>query len=161
MSVWEEAKKNLVEWYEVTADKTSEMAKVTSRRYDKYGLSRDIERQFSELGSVVYVGLEAGREDILASEEVRILVERVKELETDLRRKESEIDEIKREHAERKAAAAAAGGASGPDVSVDPSSPEGPEPTDPVPDEPVDADAEEIVAEAAGDADELDPKLGA
>ncbi len=111
MSIWDDAKKNLTEWYSVTADRTSELAKVTSRRYDKYGLSRDIERQFSELGSVVYLALQEDRADVLESPEVAALVARIADLEQELRRKDDEIEEIRQEHSDRKAAAAAAGGA--------------------------------------------------
>jgi len=110
MSIWDDAKKNLTEWYSVTADKTSEVAKVTSRRYDKYGLSRDIERQFSELGSIVYLALQEDRADVLESPDVAALVARVADLEQELRLKDDEIEEIRRDHAGRKAAAAAAGG---------------------------------------------------
>jgi len=105
MSLWDDVKSNLVEWYTVAADKTSEIAKIQSRRYDKFGLSRDIERQFSELGSLVYNGLQEGREDVLADPEVAVLAERIRGLEEDLRRKEEEIERIRREHAERKTAA--------------------------------------------------------
>ena len=112
MSLWDDAKKNLVKWYTVAADKSSEIAKIQSRRYDKFGISRDIERQFSELGSLVYNALQEGRDDVLADAEVSTLVERIQGLEADLRRKEEEIARIRREHADRKAdaRAAAAGG---------------------------------------------------
>jgi hypothetical protein len=110
LSIWDEAKKNLVDWYSVTADKTTELAKVTSRRYDKYGLSRDIERQFSELGSLVYNGLREGTEGILEAPEVEALMERIVALEKALRAKDEEIESIKRDHAARKARAAQAGG---------------------------------------------------
>lgn len=118
MSLWDDAKKNLVEWYTVAADKTSEIAKIQSRRYDKFGISRDIERQFSELGSLVYNALQEGRDDVLADAEVSTLVERIRGLEADLRRKEEEIARIRREHADRKAEAraAAAGGDAGDDA---------------------------------------------
>ena len=124
MSLFDDVKNNLVEWYSVTSEKTSEVARVTSRRYDKFGISRDIERQFSELGSLVYNGLAAGREDLLADEGVQILVGRISELETELRTKNAEIERIKREYAGRKAEAAAAGGASA-TVITDPVLPEG------------------------------------
>ena len=122
MSLWDDVKTNLVEWYTVAADKTSEIAKIQSRRYDKFGLSRDIERQFSELGSLIYNGLQEGRDDVLGDPEVGTLVERIRGLEADLRRKEEEIDRIRREHAERKAtgrAAAAGGTGSGGDEAGD------------------------------------------
>jgi hypothetical protein len=133
MSLWDDAKKNLVEWYTVAADKTSEIAKIQSRRYDKFGISRDIERQFSELGSLVYNALQEGRDDVLDDAEVAALVERIRGLEADLRRKEEEIERIRREHADRKAEAraAAAGGAAGdeaeetPRVITDPALDEG------------------------------------
>jgi predicted RNase H-like nuclease (RuvC/YqgF family) len=146
MSIWDDAKKNLAEWYAVTADKTSELAKVTSRRYDKFGLSRDMERQFSELGSVVYLALQEERTDVLESPEVADLVARIADLERDLRRKEEEIEEIRREHAVRKAAAAAAGATAGP---VDGDSGD-------VAGEEADADAPTSRSDAAAD-DETDP----
>jgi hypothetical protein len=110
MSLWEEVKKNVVELYSVTSDKTTEMAKVGSRRWDKFGISRDIERQFSELGNLVYTGLQEGRKDILEEEAVAVLMARIGSLEEELRRKEEEISRIQKEHRERKAAEAAAGG---------------------------------------------------
>lgn len=116
MSLWDDVKQNLSEWYTVAADKTSEVAKVQARRYDKFGLSRDVERQFSELGSLVYNGLQAGREGILQDPALATVVERIRGLEEELRRKDEEIARIRREHAERKAApkaATAAGGSAG------------------------------------------------
>ena len=124
MSLWDEAKKNLVDWYAVTADKTTEVAKVTSRRYDKYGLSRDIERQFSELGSLVYNGLREDKEDILDAPEITALMERIVRLEQALRTKEEEIEAIRREHAARKTDASAGGGEAA-RVMVDPALTEG------------------------------------
>ena len=114
MSLWDDVKQNLSEWYTVAADKTSEVAKIQSRRYDKFGLSRDVERQFSELGSLVYNGLQTGREGILADPAVTALVGRIRGLEAELKLKDEEIDRIRREHDARKGAArAAAGGAAG------------------------------------------------
>jgi len=117
MSLWDDVKQNLSEWYTVAADKTSEIAKIQARRYDKFGLSRDIERQFSELGSLVFNGLQDGKEGILEDPALGALVERIRGLETELRHKDEEIERIRREHADRKdqakAAAAAAGSAAG------------------------------------------------
>lgn len=123
MSLFDDVKKNLVEWYSVTSEKTSEVARVTTRRYDKFGISRDIERQFSELGSLVYNGLKAEQRDILAGEGVQALVERIAGLETELRAKDKEIENIRRQYAERKAEAAAGGTTA--TVITDPVLPEG------------------------------------
>lgn len=110
MSLWDEVKKNVVDIYSVTTDKTAEMAKVGSRRWDKFGISRDIERQFSELGNLVYTGLQEGREEILADPAVAVLMTRIGALELELNQKEEEIEEIHRTHQEKKKAEAAAGG---------------------------------------------------
>ncbi len=112
MSLFDDVKKNLVEWYTVTSEKTVEVARVSSRKYDKFGISRDIERQFSELGSLIYNGLNAGRTDLLTDEGVAALVERITGLEAELRAKDHEIDGIRDEYVGRKAEAAAAGGMS-------------------------------------------------
>jgi len=107
MSLFDDVKKNLVEWYAVTSEKTTEVARVTTRRYDKFGISRDIERQFSELGSLIYNGIVAGRENLLVDEGVQALVARITGLEAELSAKNEEIERIKREYANRKAEAAA------------------------------------------------------
>ena len=112
MSLFDDVKKNLVEWYEVTSDKTSEVTRVYSRKYDKFGISRDIERQFSELGSLVYNGLNNEQTDLLQDEGVLALVARITSLEAELKLKEEEIDSIRQEFSGRKAEAAAAGGMS-------------------------------------------------
>lgn len=159
MSLWDDVKKNIGDLYSTTADKTTEIARIQSRRYDKFGLSREIERQFSELGSIVYSGLQEQREGILDEPGIGRIVERITALEQELRRKDDEIDSIRREHAERKtagraAAAAAAAGAAGgaaevPKVLTDPALAEGTEES-PILMEP--GDGEEL--------DEHDPNFG-
>ena len=112
MSLFDEVKKNLVEWYGVTSEKTSEVTRVATRKYDKFGISRDIERQFGELGSLIYNGLKSERTGILTDDGVLALVERISVLEAELKAKEQEIETIRKEHSGRKAEAAAAGGMS-------------------------------------------------
>ena len=113
MSLWEDVKSNLVELYTTTSEKTSEIARVTTRKYDKFGISRDIERQFSELGNLVYTAMKEGRSDILDDPAIAALRTRIDALEQELTEKEREIDDIRKEYAERKtrtkAAAATAG----------------------------------------------------
>jgi len=116
MALWDDVKKNLVEWYTVTSEKTSEAARIGSRRWDKFGISRDIERQFSELGNLVYSGLKEGQEDILESEDFQSLVSRIETLEEELKLKDEEIETIRAEYrreARRAAEEAAAREAAG------------------------------------------------
>ena len=122
MSLFDDVKKNLVEWYGISSEKTAEVARVTTRRYDKFGISRDIERQFSELGSLIYNGLKENREELQEDPAVLALVERIRGLEEELRLKNEEIDEIQRDYTERRsrtAQEATAAGAAG-----DPENPE-------------------------------------
>ena len=109
MSLFDDVKKNLVEWYSISSEKTAEVAKVTTRRYDKFGISRDIERQFSELGSLIYNGVREDREDLLVDPAVTALIGRIQGLEEELRLKNEEIDKIQQEYSERRARTAAAG----------------------------------------------------
>lgn len=155
MSLFDDVKKNLREWYAVTSEKTTEVAQLTTRRYDKFGISRDIKRQFSELGSVIYNGVRAGREDLLADEEVLALVERIRGLEAELQAKNEEIEQIRREYSARKAEAAAAGGTAA-TVITDPVLHEGNEESAILVEPAV--DAEEIATEAAGDENPADPE---
>ncbi len=111
MALWENVRENLVEWYGVAADKTEVMAKIGMRRYDKFGISRDIERQMTELGGLVYQALDDQREAVFVEPKFEAIVTRIRQLENELKAKEEEIDSIKAENQERKAAAATAGGA--------------------------------------------------
>ena len=111
MSLFDDVKKNLTEWYTVSSDKTAEVARITTRRYDKFGISRDIERQFGELGSLIYNGLKEERQELLADPAVRALLERIKGLEDELRLKNEEIDRIQQEFSQRRARTAAAANA--------------------------------------------------
>jgi len=95
MSLWDEVKKNLLDWYGTAADKTGEMAKVGIRRYDIFGLSRDIERHFSEMGGFVYHALNEGRADFADDPVLLGLVEKIHELEKELQGKENEIDDLR------------------------------------------------------------------
>ncbi|MFH1843627.1 MAG: hypothetical protein ABIF77_10530 [bacterium] len=95
MPLWEQVKGNLIEWYGVASDKTEELAKIGVRRYDKLGISRDIERQFAELGSFVYTAINEGREDFANDATLLGIIERIKVLEYDLQQKEAEIENIR------------------------------------------------------------------
>ena len=92
MSLWDDVKNNIAEWYNVTSVKTAELGRIGIKSYDKFGISREIERQFGELGSFVYAGLKEGREDLLEAQTVQDLVARIQGLETELREKDQEYD---------------------------------------------------------------------
>jgi len=96
MSIMDQVKKNLREWYSLAADRTGEMAKISVRMYDKYGISREIERQLSELGSYVYHAVAQGRTEFAGDSELQGWIDRVRGLECDLATKVEEIEAIRR-----------------------------------------------------------------
>lgn len=162
MSIMDQVKKNLREWYALAADRTGDMAKISVRMYDKYGISREIERQLSELGSYVYHAVDEDRTDFAGDEEFMTAIGRVRALEQDLEAKVAEIEEIRiqrqqRQSAREEAQAAAeaavvaetavAGGDEAVDVDAEPA----PEP----------ADAERRIVDNGGDeAEEFEPESG-
>ncbi|MDO9695489.1 MAG: hypothetical protein Q7W56_12225 [Candidatus Latescibacteria bacterium] len=95
MGVWDDLRRNMGAWYDTAAEKTGEMARVGSRRYDIFGIGRDIERHYSEIGKLVHEGLLQGRTEFGADPAVLDLVERIQKLEADLEVKRREIEEIR------------------------------------------------------------------
>jgi len=104
MSIMDQVKKNLREWYSLAADRTGEMAKISVRMYDKYGISREIERQLTELGSYVYHQHGEGQTDFAADATFQTAIERVQELEADLTAKMNEIETIRLQRQQKAAA---------------------------------------------------------
>lgn len=104
MSIMDQVKQNLREWYSLAADRTSEMTKISVRMYDKYGISREIERQLSELGGLVFHAAEAGRTDFAADEAFGAAIQRIRELQHDLLAKVEEIDSIRQQRQQKTAA---------------------------------------------------------
>jgi hypothetical protein len=102
MSGMDDVKRSFADWCSVAAERTAEAAKVTSRRYDKFAIGRDIERRQAELGALIYQGLTTGRTDVLADPRVAELVAAVGDLERERDLKEEEIAGIRQEYAERR-----------------------------------------------------------
>ncbi len=95
MSLWEQVRANMSDWYAVAADKTEEMARIGVRKYDKFTISRDIERAFTDLGSHVYSSVREGLTDFAHDVAVHDAVERLRTLELQLDQKEREIAVIR------------------------------------------------------------------
>jgi hypothetical protein len=95
MSLWDQVRANMSDWYAVAADKTEEMARIGVRKYDKFTISRDIERTFTDLGSHVYASVREGRSDFAHDVAVHDAVERLRTLELQLEQKEREIAAIR------------------------------------------------------------------
>jgi len=110
MSIMDQVKLHLREWYSLATDRTGEMAKISVRMYDKYGISREIERQLSELGSYVYHEQAQGRMDFAEDAAFQVAIERIQALERDLTAKIEEIELIRQQRQQKAAAQAEADG---------------------------------------------------
>lgn len=96
--LWSKVKKNLVEWYETAYDKTDEFARIGKKKVEITGLNRSIEKHFSEMGGRLYdLIVEQGHRGNKTADDVVIqrIVAEVRELESQLKKKEEEIDTIK------------------------------------------------------------------
>ena len=102
MSGIDDVKRSLAEWCSIAAERTAEAAKVTSRRYDRFAIGREIERRYAEIGALVHAGLNEGRTDVLPDPRVAALRAEVEDLERERRQKDEEIDDIRRQYAKRR-----------------------------------------------------------
>lgn len=112
----DDVKRSLVDWCSVAAERAAETARVASRRYDQFALGREIERRYAELGSIVYAGVKAGRQDVLAEPRIAELVAVLTALERERALKEEEISGIRQESAGRHGPRGEASGAPGPET---------------------------------------------
>lgn len=104
-TLWEKVKKNLVEWYGVAYDKTDELARIGKKKVEVAGVNRAIEKHLAELGGRVYdlVTVEKRGGVIARDERVKVVIEEIRKLEEDLKAKEAEIEEIRKEKQEEEA----------------------------------------------------------
>jgi translation initiation factor 2 alpha subunit (eIF-2alpha) len=101
-TLWEKVKKNLVEWYGTAYDKTDELARIGKKKIEVAGINRAIEKHLAELGGQVYdlITVQNHRGNKTADDEgVQKLVGEIRELESQLKAKEDEIEKIKGEKA--------------------------------------------------------------
>jgi hypothetical protein len=81
---------------ELVVDKTEEYGKIGKLKVDIFGIKRNIEKQFVELGGRVYEMMTAASAaDVSRDEECLKVVETVKTLEVQLKEKEAEIEKVK------------------------------------------------------------------
>jgi peptidoglycan hydrolase CwlO-like protein len=97
-SLWDDIRKTVKEGFETVADRTDEYAKIGRLKVDIAGINHNINKLFSELGGRVYHLHSKGTpEKVTKDADVTRLVDRIKAQETKLRKKEAEIEKIKKE----------------------------------------------------------------
>jgi hypothetical protein len=109
-SSWDRLKRQLQDFYQVAAEKTDELARVSARRIDVLSLRRQLSQEMVALGSRVYEMIEKEKTNLVSEDpEVLRRIETARRLEQEIAESESEIEEIRSAAAERRAAQARAG----------------------------------------------------
>lgn len=95
-SRWGDVKSTFFEFYSRAAERTEEMARVGVKQYDRFALTRDIQRQLELLGRHVYTRLQADPQAPVGQDvEVARAMEQIRALETERTAREAEIREIR------------------------------------------------------------------
>lgn len=105
-SLWNDVKKNLGEWASKAAgkavefsrdaaDKAEELTKLGKVKLDIFQTNREVEKQFTKLGGIVYDLISDKKTNIEADEKVVASVKVIQNLEKALREKENEYKNIK------------------------------------------------------------------
>ncbi len=82
------------------AKKTDEYTKIGKIKVDIIGIKRDIDKKFNELGGKTYQLIaEENNSKIAANEEVKKIIENVKQLNQSLEAKKNELEQVRAEYA--------------------------------------------------------------
>ena len=94
---WEDLKKGVREGISTAAEKVELMARIGKVKLEISTIKRNISKTEKQLGRYVYDLVTAGKAKIEGDENVRELVEKISILEVDLKEKQAQLEEIKRE----------------------------------------------------------------
>ncbi|OQX95051.1 hypothetical protein B6I21_07435 [candidate division KSB1 bacterium 4572_119] len=101
MSFWEDFTKMFKKGVTVVAKKTDEYTKIGKIKVDIIGIKRDIDKQFTQLGGKVYQLIaEENDTKIASNEDVKEIVNKVKELSGNLADKKEELERVREEYGE-------------------------------------------------------------
>ena len=101
MSFWDDLSKVFKRGVSVVAKKTDEYTKIGKIKVDIIGIKRDIEKQFNVLGAAVYrLIAEENNTRVASNEEVKEILDKVKELNKKLNEKKEELDKVRQEYAQ-------------------------------------------------------------
>lgn len=83
----------------VVARKTDEYTKIGKIKVEIIGIKRDVEKKFGELGGRTFqLIVEEGNSKIAANDEVKSIIEAIKELNEKLSIKKAELDKVRAEY---------------------------------------------------------------
>ena len=101
MSFWEDLSRVFKKSVSVVAKKTDEYAKIGKIKVDIIGIKRDIDKQFNSLGANVYrLIVDESNTRVASNEEVKEILDKVKELNKTLNEKKEELEKVREQYAE-------------------------------------------------------------
>lgn len=99
MSFWENLSNVFKKGVSVVAKKTDEYTKIGKIKVDIIGVKRDIDKQFTELGGKVYhLIVEENNSRVASNQEVKDIIDKVKQLNVTLEEKKEELDRVREEY---------------------------------------------------------------
>ncbi len=85
------------------AEKAEEVTKLGKIKLDLFQLKKDKDKQFQKIGSTIYTLLNDGKYDVLLQEsDISTFIDKVKEIDIELKTKEEKYQKIKNEHSVKK-----------------------------------------------------------
>jgi phenylalanyl-tRNA synthetase alpha subunit len=82
------------------AKKTDEYTKIGKIKVDIIGIKRDIDKNFNELGGKTYqLIVEENNSKVAANDEVKTIIETIKDLNKKLEAKKDELEQVREEYA--------------------------------------------------------------
>jgi len=133
MDSWDDMKGNLSGWFDTAAHRTDRLARLGVRAYDRYGINRDLDRHFAQLGALVHRLLVEDPDAVPGHDAaVRAEMGRIARLQDELSNTETEMDDLRHKMetdptAPSEASAAAAGSQAAPATESDESPVEPPQ----------------------------------
>ncbi len=101
MSFWEDLSRVFKKSVSVVAKKTDEYTKIGKIKVDIIGIKRDIDKQFNSLGANVYrLIVEESNTRVASNEEVKEILDKLKELNKTLNEKKEQLEKIREQYAE-------------------------------------------------------------
>lgn len=102
MGFWEDLSNIFKKGVSVVAQKTDEYTKVGKIKVDVIGIKREIDKRHTELGKKVYQLIaEENNTRIATNEEVKVIIEKIKELNEKLAQKKEELETVRQEYTEK------------------------------------------------------------
>lgn len=87
--LWEKIRKSVIDGVQAAAEKTEELTKLGKIKIEILNIKRKISKNFTELGGITYEAIkESTTKEELKSDKVNAIIEKLKELDSELEAKE-------------------------------------------------------------------------